>query len=207
MNKQLIVALCLIPGLASAELIEMGSGGLIPKTTSNGHSTNWGHALFSGTVNRPNLYVMKVNKVILRGFSHSMIGQLEVFLVNSAGGFTTLYSSGFNDRTRVNGTYELVEDSSLKIFGKGVTGTGTNPSGAYAPAGLDSDFNQIRSSYSSFVDKQASGQWNLIFDNYSRDLNGSLQSWAIDVTIQAVPEPATSLALLGLLGLSCRRRK
>lgn len=207
MNKNLIVALCLVPGLASAELIEMGSAGLIPKTTSNGHSTNWGHALFSGVVNRPNLYVMKVNKVILRGFTHSMIGQLEVNLVNSAGGFTTLYSSGFTDRTRASGTYELVEDASLKTLGKGATGTGFIPSGQYAPSGVDFDFNPVRSSYSSFVGKQVSGSWNLIFDNYSRDLNGNLQSWAIDVTIQAVPEPATFFALAGLLTITRLRQK
>lgn len=199
--------------VATAQAIAFGpgSGGVINRTTSNGHSTNWGEFRSEIQVNRPNMFVKNLNSVTLTGLRHPLVGSFRMYVsLPNAGRFFWLYSSGAGELAGVNGTYTLVDTPGVTTLSQRAKQGGTVPTGTYRATMEDpNDFeNSLGTNWNHIDLAPVSGTWELVIENYDRNSNGAITSWSFDADITAVPEPATMLVLaVGAMALVKRRRR
>jgi len=209
--KKTLLALSVVAfsAFATADIYGPGAGFSIPDNVPAGASSS----IAIGTD------ITAVNSVTLRGLTHTWAGDLNITLSNGLGsvdlvrrlGGITTTSAG--DSSNFLGDYTFaVGGADLNIASQGGTSTFDIPAGTYAPAtnvfsGVLAT-THVNTNFSGLVGAGSAGNWTLtISDNAGLD-TGSLTSWEIDATPDAVPEPATMIVLGGAaLAAAARRRK
>ncbi len=178
-----------------------GAGGAIPDNAPAG-------AIFQ--INVADAGVVGVfNGVTLNGLNHTWCGDIKITLtlpdstvisiVDRIG--KTSASSGFGDSSDFAGNYTFT-DAGGDIWAAAAATTGPVPAGAYRATGALSstpiDLNALIAGHS------VTGTWTLtVSDNAAGD-TGSFTDWVLDFSV--VPAPG-AVALLGLAGLTARRRR
>lgn len=205
--RKLLFALVFVPFFAvtaSADFVGGGAGFAIPDNNSIGASS-------SIAVNLgPNEIISDVS-VVLLGFDHTFIGNINATLTGPGGSVdlmirTGRLGAGAGDSSNVNGFY-VFADTGANWWNAAVAAGGTNgviTQGVYAPTTTNG---AAQSFAGTFGGTMTNGLWTLtISDNAILD-TGSVGSWNLSIR-SAVPEPSSlGLAGLAVVGLIMVRRR
>lgn len=215
------IALALSTAIASSALGTVygpGAGGAIPDATVNNSIP--GSGFFSSTINVSDVgTVTGINMVTLTSLAHTFVGDLQVTLISPNGTRVNLFSrfgvttaTGFGSGTDLNGTYSFTDGMGSPAFNPagtlypgGTYNRVTNTFAATVQVGTTSGVQGLNpNTFASIVGGASNGAWVLEIRDFAAADVGSLGSWSLD--INWVPAPG-AMALLGLAGLTARRRR
>lgn len=197
------LTLTAVSGASAQSFNFVGAGGDIP---DNGDDVNF---FESSIVVDQDILIDDVS-VLLEGFTHTWIGDLDVDLTFDDGAGTVITAnlfdrpgfpaSFFGTNADLNGDYTFADGNPLlpEVPGNPV------PVVPYGPAD---------SFIAAFGGLNAAGTWTLSIEDWAGGDTGSLGSWTLgiegEVIAESVPEPASILGLLtiGAIGAAMGRKK
>ncbi len=189
-----------------------GAGFDIPDSQNTPGHIRAGQASSEVVLSGTGITLASLNSVTLTGLRHARAGDLVVgFSVNEG---AVAYLSLFLDsrlglQPGFDGTYTFRPLGGPETrINEAFAGLGPNdvlPSGSYGVSGTG---NSAGTSFDPFKGLSLDGNWRLNILDFTNGETGSLESWSMDVTPQAVPEPATMAALgLGAAATLRKRRR
>lgn len=212
MKKVLIIsALTVVTGSAMAATFNVtgGAGGAIPDNDTTGISTTGAFSGLAGSITG-------LTSVTVTGLTHTWVGDVRGYLTYGSAKFTLFQHPGTgtfghsDDLQAGDYTFDVVSTNTIESWAAANVNI---PAGTYRAAHQSDESavvpgtNSVLSDGNVFNGMDPNGTWTLTFvDRASGDL-GSFTGWSAAGTYDAVPEPASMLALgAGALALVRRRR-
>jgi subtilisin-like proprotein convertase family protein len=197
-----IAALIAVAGLATVATagINSGPGGAIP---DRGEGVLTSSIAVSGDTAFPITSV----SIVIRGFTHTWIGDLSATLTSPSGSVHTLFSRvglssslASGDASNVNGDYTFADGGADLWAAAAATLSNDNiPTGTYRTSSGSGAATSINAA---FAGQNSNGIWTLtIADNEFGDV-GAITGWELTI----VPAPSAT-AVIGLGGLLAARRR